>query len=100
MPYYLKTIGGLCPDSSQNSEYNSVEISDACRPSHDRTLLFWTGLSEPGELARLPFFASDQTDETGGASLVLPTFAETKVGRLPGRNPATRYITPTPTQRE
>jgi hypothetical protein len=28
--------------------------------------------------------------------MVLPTFAKTKVGRLPGRNPATQNITLTP----
>ncbi len=33
----------------------------AVRPS-DRTLFILTGLFEPGELARLPFLASDQSD--------------------------------------
>ncbi len=32
----------------------------------------------------------------GRAEVVLPTFAETKVGRLPGRTPASRKITSTP----
>ncbi len=37
--------------------------------------------------------ASDQSDETGGASLVLGPFPERKGPRLPGRNPATQNIT-------
>ncbi|MDR4460196.1 MAG: hypothetical protein MRJ67_06715 [Nitrospirales bacterium] len=69
----------------------------AARPHH-RTLLFLTGLSEPRELARHPYFVSDQCNETGGALLFLGPFASTTIvapsetrqaiARLPGRNPA------------
>jgi hypothetical protein len=86
MPCPLNTVGGL----------DTVEISDACRPSHDRTLLFLTGLCEPRELARLSYFASDQSDEAGRGVTGLGTFAETKGPRLPGRNPAIQNITLTP----
>ena len=48
----------------------------------------WRALSEPGELARPHLLHPPNPMKPNGASMVLATFAETKVARLPGRNPA------------
>ena len=71
--------------------------SDACRLAQGRdALLSVRALCEPCELVRPLMtgrpFALLRPD---GASMVLPTFAKTKVGRLPGRNPAIQNITMT-----
>jgi len=67
----------------------SGDPTPATRPS-GRTLLEIGGpcLSAASWLALL-LVASVQSVETGGASLVLGPFANTKGPRLPGRNPAT-----------
>ncbi len=72
-----------------------LPFPDACRPVlGSDALLNRRTLFEPGELGRPPqscvrpiLMCPD------GASLVLATFAETKVARLPGRDPATQKFT-------
>jgi hypothetical protein len=70
----------------------SEDPTPATRPS-GRTLLAIGGpcLSTASWLAFL-VLASVQSDEPGGASVVLGPFAKTKGPRLPGRNPATLRI--------
>ena len=59
----------------------------------EETLVTSRTLFERSEFVRaLPNLASTHLVRPGRASMVLPTFAETKVGRLPGRNPAPQEI--------
>jgi len=62
---------------------------DACRLAQRRdALIRWRALFEPGELVRSASARPSPQISPNWASLALSTFAETKVDRLPGRNPA------------
>ena len=58
----------------------------AARP-HDRTLFLLTGLCEPRELARLPYFASEQSDEPGRGVTGFGHFCRNQSGSAAGPNP-------------
>ena len=69
--------------------------SDTCRPALLMdALIIRRALFERSELARPPGgLRPSHVMRPGGASMVLATFAETKVARLPGRNPAIQKST-------
>ncbi len=84
----MTTVGGLDTDSSPVAQNDNLveNPTPAARP-HDRTLLFLTGLSERSELARLPSFASDQSDEAGRGVTGFAHFCRNKSGSAAGPKP-------------
>ena len=83
----------------QHSDWRTVDPTPAgwLAPRRD-ALIRWRALFEPCELVRSSQgWRPSSSVRSDGASLVLATFAETKVARLPGRNPASsrmfRFLT-------
>jgi len=80
------TTGEMDPDN----DFPDIPLSDACWLALVvDALIVSRGLFEPCELARSPSGVRPILIWPDWASMVLATFAKTKVARLPGRNPAT-----------